>query len=264
MIPDKNGLILFRFSEQRWIDKLIEGEVSFSCAGAFIHEAKRTGNNVQGDEHEAVFARLKNNDPRIEKMRNQLGRDLEEIPDGDHTFLRRKSAKMKPIFCFYGYKAEDAIKDALKDGNVNREGIVHVKHEMDERLYSGFSDSLKAPKAVADNHRLTMLSIQPGPFIVRILEAMIKNHYNYVMRIVDYEKMKDAEFFIEPDENYSELFYKHPSYDYQYETRICMRDMRLETIFDRFSLNVFPLLKEDYDKQYERFYLTIVAGITKR
>ena len=43
-----------------------------------------------------------------------------------------------------------------------------------------------------------------------------------------------------------------------------MRDMRLETIFDRFSLNVFPLLKEDYDKQYERFYLTIVAGITKR
>ena len=36
-------------------------------------------------------------------MRNELGSDLEEIPDGDFVFLRRKSAKLKPIFCFFAH-----------------------------------------------------------------------------------------------------------------------------------------------------------------
>lgn len=46
MIPNGNSLILYKFGEYIWIEKLFEGEISFSCAGKFILQAKETGNKV--------------------------------------------------------------------------------------------------------------------------------------------------------------------------------------------------------------------------
>ena len=48
--------------------------------------------------------------PKIVIMRKKLGKDLEQIPDGDYIFLRRRSAKLKPTFCVFAYTANDAIK----------------------------------------------------------------------------------------------------------------------------------------------------------
>lgn len=56
MVQDENAIILFRFGEQRWIDKFIEGDMSFSCSGAFIHQAMKTGNDVQGDPLEGQIS----------------------------------------------------------------------------------------------------------------------------------------------------------------------------------------------------------------
>lgn len=69
MVPDDHGVILFRFGEKRWIEKIADGNLSFSCAGAFINQAKKTGNTVQGDEYEGIFARLYPDDSRIDKMK---------------------------------------------------------------------------------------------------------------------------------------------------------------------------------------------------
>ena len=35
MIPNDNAIMLYKFSEKQWIQKLLDGELSFSCAGAF-------------------------------------------------------------------------------------------------------------------------------------------------------------------------------------------------------------------------------------
>lgn len=102
MIPNTDALQLFRFSEQRWIDKLIEGDVSFSCPGAFIHQAKMTGNNDQGDLFEGVFARLKYGDTKVTSLRKTLGKDLEIIPDGEYVMLRRKSSRRNLSFVIMG------------------------------------------------------------------------------------------------------------------------------------------------------------------
>jgi len=49
MVPDNHALLLFRFSEHRWINAIIEGTLSFSCAGNFVEQAMKTDNNIQGD-----------------------------------------------------------------------------------------------------------------------------------------------------------------------------------------------------------------------
>ena len=253
-------LMIHRFGEQRWIDKIIDGELSFSCAGAFIHQAKKTRNYVQGDIHEAVFARLLKNDVRIAQMRTQLGADLEEIPDGNYVFLRRHSAKRKPIFCFYGYTAGDA----LRDSSIDHVGFNRIRHEFDEKMYSGFSQNIDMRNVVSDEYRFTELTVMARAFVDRIRIAMLNNDYLYRIERIDYDTMNKDEFFISPTSNYDELFYKHPSYKYQYEARICMPDKELITIFDRFLLQIPPLHKEEYVKVHERTYMSYDTVIKRK
>lgn len=59
MIPPDNYIIFLKFSEQRWIDSLVNGNFSFSCVGKFIQQAQATGDTVQGDSFKGYFARLK-------------------------------------------------------------------------------------------------------------------------------------------------------------------------------------------------------------
>ena len=138
-------VIYFKFGKNRWIKRLIDGDLSFSCAGKFVYDAKKTGNTIQGDELEGVFARLKINDSRVSEMKNKLQNDLEILPDVDgYVMLRRKSALLKPIFCVYGYKDEDILSDCVD----LKPGSNLATHFFNEDMYSGFSDSLSINKVL--------------------------------------------------------------------------------------------------------------------
>lgn len=251
MIPNGDAVLLFKFGEQRWMERLVAGEVSFSCPGNFVYQAKRTGNDVQGDIYDGIFARLEPDDPRIESMKNELGNDLEQIEDGDYIILRRRSAKLKPIFCMYSYTAGDI----LIDGSVDSSGYHNVRHDFDEKMYSGFSNSLEFRNVISEPYRFTQLTIQPKPFIEQFKKAMRYYGINYVMKQVNYELFEQNTFFIQPTERYDELFYKFPEYRYQYEARICLVDMKFTNIFQRKNIKMGALDPNDYRVTHTPLYL---------
>lgn len=253
MIPNDNAVLLFKFGERRWMDRLAAGEISFSCPGNFVYQAKRTGNNVQGDLYDGIFARLEPNDPRIARMETELGRDLEQINDGGYVILRRRSAKLKPIFCMYSYTAGDI----LSDGAISSSGFHNVRHDFDEKMYSGFSDSLALKNVISDSHRFTQLTFQPKPFIDRFKISAILNGMKYVMKHVNYELFGQETFFIEPTDQYDELFYKFPKYKYQLEARICLIEMKFDCIFDRHNMQIGPLPPNDYRMTHDPLYMQL-------
>ena len=255
MIKNNSGILLSKFGEQRWIDSLINGNMSFSCAGNYILQAKKTGNDIQGDLYEAIFARLYKNDSRIIEQRQRLKKDLEEIEDGNFILLRRKSAKLKPIFCFYGYKAEDVLNDCKDPVSGNNT----VLHEYNEKLYSGFSKSM-GNNVVADEYRLTQLTLKPEPFVNRVKAAMARHGYGYIMNPVDYKIRAEETFFIQPTDKYEELFYKDPKYSYQLETRIFITGKQFWNVFERYNLFIGKFQEDTYWKSYNpmKFLLEVI------
>ena len=119
VIPPDNYIIFLKFSEQRWIDSLVNGNFSFSCVGKFIQQAQATGDTVQGDSFEGYFARLKKDDKRLTIMRSRLKDDLEESNDGNYVLLRtineqiRKNAQ-KPRFRCSLWVVKNAINCDLR------------------------------------------------------------------------------------------------------------------------------------------------------
>lgn len=260
MIPNDHGLMLFRFGEKRWIEKIVEGNLSFSCAGAFINQAKKTGNKVQGDLYEGVFAKLFSNDSKIREMELKLGNDLEKICYNGYVLLRRKSAKLKPIFCFYGYTARDLLEEA----NIEHLGENTIRHDFDDRMFSGFSNGENIRNVVSEDRRFTMLTLMPQPFADRIKFFMTLNGYGFVMKKVNYELLANETFFIEPTPEYNELFHKFPEYSYQCEARICMKNMIFSNIFERFDFDIGKMKPEEYHLNYDKLYFTLDAVIARR
>lgn len=208
--------------------------MSFSCAGAFVHQAQKTDNTIQGDRFEGIFARLEQDDERVALMQTKLGNDLNIIPDGDYVLLKRKSAMLKPIFCLYGYKAIDALNEA--GANIHP-GMNRICHRFDPKMYSGFSGDWKST-VIADDRRFTILIMEPKPFVDHVKNALFSNRISYRMGIVDYSMRNSNTFFIEPTPSYDELYCKDPMYSYQFEVRICLYSMKFISIFDRFSLDI--------------------------
>ena len=209
MIPDENLFLLFKFGEKRWIDKILKGELSFSCAGAFINQAKKAGNTIQGDIHEGIFARLKRGDIRIDQMKERLMSDLEILDEGEYLCLRRRSAKLKPIFCFYGYKAGGILKAGGDNLSV---GINRIRYEFDPQLYTGFTSDWKISPLLNEPYRFRLLLLRIEVFKEKLENAMKLINKCYRAKNIDYDKMQEKEFFIEPTPNYDELFYKLPQY----------------------------------------------------
>lgn len=258
MIPNNHTIMYFKFNENRWIQKIQEGELSFSCAGAFILQAKRTGNYVQGDELEGVFARLHNSNPKIIEMRNKLGDDLEEIADGDFTFLRRESAKVKPIFCVFSYTAENV----LQDGKIAKPGTQVVRFNFDQRMYDGFVTP-SAINVVSDSHRFTLSLFQPKPFIDKVEKALLIKQKPYKVERINYIPMSQGEFFIEPTDDYRELFTKSKNYKYQHEERICLIKESFRTESERYLLHVGRFNKEDYFTFHDVVNIEITGNFVK-
>ena len=247
MIPNEHALMIYKFGEKRWIEKIKDGELSFSCGGAFISQAKKTGNVIQGDLREGVFARLLNTNPKILEMKEKLGSDLEIVPDGDYSLLRRRSAKFKPIYCAYAYTAGDAIKN--KTGK--KLGKQKVKFEFDSRMYEGFSGMIDS-NVVNDPNRFALLFLQPKPFIDRIEGALNQKKLTYKMSRVKYIDMTSEEFFIELTDNYDELFHKSIEYEYQHEVRICLTGLKFKSVYARYPLIIFRLTNQDFELMHSK------------
>ena len=256
MIPNDHAIMLYKFSEKRWIDEIISGYLSLSCPGAFILQAKRTKNYVQGDLLEGVFARLKKTDPRITEMKNYLGRDLETIEDGEFLFLRRKSAKFRPIFCIYAYTADDV----LKNNSILKAGKQKIRFSFDDRIYNGFANS-SIKNVVSDLHRFTVLFLQPYPFIERIKLSLSSLQIPYELRRVHYRDIHNEVFFIEPTPQYDELFNKDISYEYQHEARLCLVGEKLKDVFDRYTLRIERTVADDCHACHCEIYVEFVADI---
>lgn len=262
MIADKDVIGLYKVAEKRWIDKLLHGEMSFSCPGAFIYQAKQTRNFVQGDLYEGVFARLKLGDARIEETKRLLGSDLETIADGEYLFLRRRSAKFRPIFCIFAYKAEDIFED----NNIKHPGKQAVNFKFDTRMYEGFAD-MTASKVVAIDRVFTIAVIQPLEFVQRAIAALSGNRIDYKMEYVEYHDIHKGTFFIPLTDTYDELFYKSKEYKYQHEARICIFNRKFSNIYERFNLNTKPYESKDYGIAHDKCVVEMgvkVARIKER
>lgn len=253
---NNNVVFFFKFGEQRWMEKLVEGNINFSCAGNFIFQAEHTKNDVQGDRLEGVFARLFCDDIRIEEMKSQLGSDLEVLNDGKFKLLRRKSAKLKPIFCLYGYKAQDILDDCESP----IEGVNTVKHTFHDEMYYGFSSAFQAPNVISDSRRFAQVTFTKSDnFIKRLRTFLCAQNIAYKMDNVNYIEFEKETFFIPPTDSYDELFYKFPKYKHQYEARVCLKKMSFNSIFDRYNLFVGKFSKDEYELTNAPFYLTTEA-----
>lgn len=251
--------LIFRFGKKKWIDQFKNGTFSFSCAGAYIEQGKT--NQAQGDLYEAVFARLKKSDPRIEKMKRKLGEDLEIIEDLEYVMLRRKSAKLIPIFCFFHYEIQNLREGSL--GEVGEDNLVPISLEFDKRMFTGFSEEGN----VAEEDRLETICVYTEPFIKhvkRIVKSPFGSVKNAEMHRVDYSKRKSEEFFIEPTEEYTELFCKDESYAYQHEGRIALLNMRFDSTVERIDIETEPFKNTEYNvTDVSPFKIVLVAHVSQ-
>ncbi|MEI2437861.1 hypothetical protein [Priestia megaterium] len=236
MISEKDSLVLFKFSEHRWINSIQEGNISFACPGRYIEIAKKTGNNEQGDIDEGVFARLKKGDPRISECTEKLKDDLEIIDENNgYVKLRRKSSYFIPTFCFYSYRGMDLLSDREEEY-----GEQYVSHFFDNKMFDGFSN-YKFRNVLSNNFYPASLFIKSKPFIIQLKQELSRLGIRSETRHINYTEFENDEFFITPDEKRSELFYKFPKYKYQKEARVCLHDNPLEKIDDRFNINIGSL-----------------------
>lgn len=226
-ISENDIALIFKFGEKRWIEKLVEGEISFSCAGSFISQAEHSKNDIQGDKYEAVFAKLTKSDPRISQMRLRFKNDLEEIEEGDFVYLRRRSAKLKPVFCMYSYKIADAEADALS----HKPGRQIIRHKFNSQMYNGFG-SFSARNVLREECRPVFAMFKADVFSRKIKQA--------TGREVEPIKYMDIipGFFIEPTNEYPELLIKSKKYQDQKESRVCLTDKDLRSIADRYNVSV--------------------------
>lgn len=272
MIPPDDYIMFLKFSEQRWIDSLVNGNFSFSCVGKFIQQAQATGDTVQGDSFEGYFARLKKDDKRLTIMRFRLKDDLEESNDGNYVLLRRKSALTVPIFCIYGYQCIDAVNEAPSSGKTR------IRHNFDERLFDAFANKWDSA-VVADDRRATYVIFQAKAFANRIMEMRdkeVKNMFEKKRRAerhvfpncvlagrIQYDIDERKEFFIDPTINYPELLHKRCEYAYQYETRIYFPDIHLSHILDRKLVAVSAFDKSEYRIDHMPMTMNMTANVAR-
>lgn len=251
-----DSLMIFKFGEYRWIKSWVDGNLSFSCAGNYINQARCSKNVVQGDEREAVFARLPQDDFRICEFKAKLGHDLEIIPDGDYVLLRRNSAKYKPIFCFYNLKVKDVLALDINESNT----ITENKHEFDNRVFSGFSESMNCKNVIRDDRQPTFIGLKVYAFMKNVLCYLLNENYAIDCHSINYDHFRNETFIIEPDEHYNELFYKFPSYAYQHEGRIMLKNFEFHYYNERKNI-LFPRFDSgDYGIAHEPFTFSVVVN----
>ena len=216
----KSSFGILKVGENQWMKKLFDGQLSFSCAQAYINQGIQTNNQEQGDPDEGIFAQLFVGNPLIAQMQELLGDDLEEYRRGDFIMLRRKSACRKPIFCVYTIRAFD-FEDQLRHAGLNR-----VKIPINQKIYDSFLTKLPMnafSSSEREKRKLTSVFFNSESFFSAVDKAL-RCRYCEPMRsdAVEYDIKDDKEFFVKPDDNYNELYHKRERYSYQHEVRIVL------------------------------------------
>ena len=240
MIPDDHALMLFKFGINKYMKELQNGRLFFSCAGNYVYIAKNNGNSEQGDEEEGVFARLKKHDLKIDECIKKYGKDLEIMDDGSHVKLRRRSSLLYPLFCLYAYRA----KDVLENSNI-KSGTHKYKHNFNSKIFEAFSQSSKSKNVLSEEFLPTICFFQPKPFVDVVRYSLIVNNITYKMKAINYDVKSNEQYYIEPDDARSELFYKNPKYEYQHEARICVSNRKFTSIFENEIINVQKFKDQD-------------------
>lgn len=204
-----------RFDNEEQLKKITDGKLTFSCAKNWIDEENMGGSTFRGDSLEAVFARVRKNDERIKKCKDDFGEDLEIIDDGEFVYLRRKSSELVPILCLYGIKEENFTAKEIDEHTVDFE------FEFPDDMYKHFSGDQKS----------SALFIQANPFKKAIQDVLSKRGIKYHMKFVKYIDKKNDEFYIEPTDSRCELFYKTrgDTYDWQQEVRIILSSILMNS-----------------------------------
>ena len=214
---EKDIVLCLKINKKVWIEKLQQGSICFNRAGRFIGDGEENKNGEQGDRFEGVFARLPENDPRIEKYKASLGEDIEIIDDGSYVFLRRPSVKDIPIFCIFGVKKDDL--EPLTDKPVSgKDGQLHIraKYLFPPRMYDEFLDAKK------DGIEINGYFASPDHLLGEIEEKLKNESKDYIKRSVAYDIDLTQEFELPLDDSYSELFHKRKDFVYQHEIRFVL------------------------------------------
>jgi hypothetical protein len=251
MISSDQSLGIFKVGSYLWMKRLHDlGEISFSNACNFVAQARATGNNEQGDTHEAVFARLLPNDSRINEMKDLLGKDLEIAPDGKYMLLRRRSSKFVPLYCLYTLRDTD-FTDQLK-----HEGLNTVEHEIPQEIYAGFTAAFTNSNVMSTDMLPAIVFFQSDPFFKSIDNTLLSNGYTFSRKAIEYSKMAPDEFFISPTDKREELFSKRPRYKYQREVRYIITNKMMHHLSER--LNITSPVYSPKDKH---LFLNVPIGI---
>ena len=252
-------IYLHKVGVGRWMKALRDGELSFAALGYYIYTAQKYGNKDQGDENEGVFARLKKDDGRIQEAYDYLGKDLEVIQDEeDYVKLRRSSSRYIPTFCIYGL----TVGDINSSSSITSGGIQTIPHYYDDRMFSGFTESFAARNMMSEDAILSHFLVGAEVFKNRLLAALVHKGIGFKARQINYTKYSEGEFYIDPvGDKREELFYKFPYYSYQKEIRICLPDIHLMSIFDRFPLSKIPEARLSIGT---KLYAEIKADIIER
>ena len=259
LIPNDHSLMLFKFGEYRYNEMIKQGTLSFSCIGNFIEIAKKTGNVEQGDLDEAVFARLKRNDPRIKKCEDMLKEDLEIIEDGAYLKLRRYSSNLIPTFCFYSLRPTELLEqnDVSKGNNL-------LRYNIDERIFNSFANKAQG-SILKSQYTYSQLIIQPAVLVCLLTKSVyLDNRKEGIVlktKYIDYSIKENEEYYIEPTEERLELFAKESRYKYQNEARICLLNKKLGSIFERYNFKIDKLNDESAQILRSEVYLQIEAEV---
>ena len=90
---------------------------------------------------------------------------------------------------------------------------------------------------------------------------MLVGNYEYKTRSIDYSLMKQDTYEITPTDEYNELYYKSPQYEYQREWRIVIRNMLCKFTNDRIKVNIFPFSNDDYKIAQKPFTFSFIARV---
>lgn len=232
----KSSFGILKVGENQWMKKLYDGQLSFSCARAYIDQGIQTNNQEQGDPDEGIFAQLRVGNPLIARMRELLGDDLEEYQRGDFIMLRRKSACRKPIFCVYTIRTFD-FEDQLRHAGLNRVNIP-INQKIYKNLLTAHPVNVLS-SAAQEKRKLMSVFFNSEPFFSAVDKAL-RCRYCEPMRsdAVEYDIKDDAEFFVEPDGNYNELYHKRERYSYQHEVRIVLTQKLFGRKPSRFNVEI--------------------------
>lgn len=235
----KSSFGILKVGENQWMKKLYDGQLSFSCAQAYIDQGIQTNNQEQGDPDEGIFAQLRIGNLLIARMRELLGDDLEEYQRGGFIMLRRKSACRKPIFCVYTIRAFD-FEDQLRHAGLNRVNIP-INQKIYENLLTAHPVNVLSC-AEQEKRKLMSVFFNSEPFFSAVDKAL-RCRYCEPMRsdAVEYDIKDDTEFFVKPDDNYNELYHKRERYSYQHEVRFLLPRKTLGRKRSRFNMIIGPV-----------------------